>query len=358
MYIYIHIPFCNNICSYCDFPKLLYNKKFINNYLDSLENEIKTRYKQELVKTIYIGGGTPTSLDNEELERLLKITNIFNKEKNIEFTIESNIESLSLDKIELLNKYNINRVSLGVQSFDNNTLKYLNRHHTKEQVFEVINNLKENNIKNISIDLIYGANNNIETVKKDLETYLKLDIPHISYYSLIIEDNTVLSINKTKYIDEEIELNMYKYIEKELNKNGYNHYETSNYSKKSYESIHNLNYWDNGFYYGFGLGAVSYLDNFRISNTKNLTKYLNNNYIENKTYEDIETRISNTLILGLRKIKGINIIEFKNTFNKEILDIYNIKDLIKEEKLLLEADYLKINPKYYYLSNEILINFL
>ena len=212
MYIYIHIPFCNNICSYCDFPKLFYNKKYITNSLTNLELEIKSRYKNELVKSIFIGGGTPTSLDYEELKRLLNITNIFKKDNNLEFTIESNIESLDISKIKLLKEHNINRVSLGVQSFNDNILKELNRHHNKNQVFNVVKNLKQNGITNISTDLIYGVTEDINIIKEDLDTFLKLNIPHLSYYSLIIENNTIFKINKRKYINEDIEYKMYKYI--------------------------------------------------------------------------------------------------------------------------------------------------
>ena len=358
MYIYIHIPFCSSICSYCDFPKVLYCSKYINKYLDCLEKEINDRYKGELVKSIYVGGGTPTSLSYKELERLFKIINIFNTGKNIEYTIESNVESLDIDKIKLLKKYNINRVSLGVQSFDNGILKELNRHHTKDDVFRVVNDLKSNKIININIDLIYGVNNNIDIIKKDIDYYLELNIPHISCYSLIIEDNTMFGINKRDYIDSNIDYEIYKYIEDKLTSNDYIHYEVSNYCKEGYQSIHNLNYWDNGYYYGFGMGSVSYIDNYRISNTKNLSKYLDNKYVDSNIYEDIDTRISNTLILGLRKVKGINILDFKKKYNRDIIDLYNIKELIDDNKLILDNNYLYINPKYFYLSNEILINFI
>jgi oxygen-independent coproporphyrinogen-3 oxidase len=358
MYIYIHIPFCNNICSYCDFPKLLYNEKYINKYLEVLEQEIKKRYKNEIVTSIYIGGGTPTSLSLNELEKLLNITNLFNKGSNLEFTIESNIESLDVDKINLLASYNINRISLGVQSFQNNILQILNRKHTKEQVLEIINTLKQHNLTNISIDLIYGVTSNFEDLRQDLDTFLKLDIPHLSYYGLIIEDNTIFSINKRQYIDDDLEYKMYKYIETVLKNNDYQHYETSNYAKVGYQSRHNLNYWNNGEYYGFGLGAVSYLNNYRMTNTKNLTKYFANNYLDNKQYEDEELRISNTIILGLRKTKGINLEEFQLKYHCNLIDLYNIKDLLREKKLILQDNKLFINPKYYYLSNEILINFL
>ena len=358
MYIYIHIPFCSTICTYCDFPKLLYNKKYINTYLDNLEEEINKRYKNEPVKSIFIGGGTPTSLDYNELKRLLEITNKFNKESNIEFTIESNIESLNKEKIQLLSSYKVNRVSLGVQTFNDNNLKILNRHHNKEDVFNVVSLLKKENFNNISIDLIYGIDNNIETLKKDIDYFLSLDINHISCYSLIIEDNTLLKINNKEYIDEDIEYSMYKYIEKTLTNNNYIHYEVSNYAKEGYASIHNLNYWHNGPYYGFGLGAVSYLNNERITNTKNLTKYLNKNYIDNIIKEDEQTIISNTIILSLRTLKGLNLIEFKNKFNKDLQDIYDIDTLLKEKKLIIKDNYLSISKEYIYLSNEILLTFI
>ena len=270
--VYIHIPFCNNICSYCDFCKMYYNPKIISNYLDNLENEIKTRYQNEIISSLYIGGGTPSSLSYAELERLLNITKIFKVSNDLEFTIEVNPESLSLDKIKLLKEYGVNRVSIGVQSFNDKIIKELNRNHNKDMVFKVVNMLKENNITNINIDLMYGINSDINIIKEDLDNYLKLDIPHLSYYSLIIEDNTIFSINKREYIDEDIDYNMYKYINDTLKKHGYIHYETSNYAKPHYESKHNLVYWNNEEYYGFGLSAVSYLNNYRSTNTKNISK--------------------------------------------------------------------------------------
>ncbi|MBR3161652.1 MAG: radical SAM family heme chaperone HemW [Bacilli bacterium] len=357
MYIYIHIPFCNHICSYCDFSKILYDKKYINNYLDNLEKEINNRYKNELVKTIYIGGGTPTSLDYNELEKLLKITNIFNKENTIEFSIESNVESLDNKKIALLKKYGINRVSLGVQSFNDSNLIDMGRKHTGNDAIKLITKLKKV-FDNISIDLIYGINNNINIVKEDIKTFLSLDIPHISCYSLIIEDNTIYGINNRKYIDDSIEYKMYNYIKDTLNNNDYNHYEVSNYSKNGYESIHNLNYWHNGEYYGYGLGAVSYINYHRITNTRNLSKYLKGNYLKEDIYENKKTRISNSIILGLRKTDGINIEEFNKRYKVNILDLYNIKELIDKEKLIIKMTRIYINPKYFYLSNDILINFI
>ena len=358
MYIYIHIPFCSSICAYCDFPKLLYDKKYIKSYLDALKKEIEDRYQNEEVVSIYIGGGTPTSLDVEELKYLLSLTSIFKKASDIEFTIESNIESLSLDKIKLLKEYGVNRVSLGVQTLNNTLLKELNRKHTKEDVIRVVSTLKEENFNNISIDYIYGINNDINVVKEDISTFLKLDIPHISCYSLIIEDNTIFKINNRKYIDEDIEFKMFNYIKDTLTDNGYKHYEISNYAKDGYYSKHNLNYWNNGEYYGFGFGAVSYLNNTRITNTKNLRCYLNQEYVYLEEVEDENTSIANTFMLGFRLVKGIDILKFKERHNKDILENKLVVKLIKDGKLVLEDNRLYIHPDYFYLSNEIILEFI
>lgn len=358
MYIYIHIPFCTSICSYCDFPKVLYDKKYTRKYLETIDREINSRYKNEEVVSIYIGGGTPTSLDLSELEYLLRLTTRFKKNNNIEFTIESNIESLDEDKIKLLKDYGVNRISLGVQSFNDKTLEELNRKHRKNDIIEKVKLLKSNNFDNISVDYIYGVHDDIEEVKKDIEEFLKLDIPHISCYSLIIENNTVFGIKKRNYIDEAHEEEMYRYIENTLTSNGYGHYEISNYGRVGYKSRHNLNYWNNGYYYGFGMGAVSYLDNKRISNTLNLSKYLDGEFIKEEETETRELEISNTFMLGFRKIDGINVGGFEKRFGFSPLDIDIVKRLIDEEKLILEGNQLFINPKYIYLSNSIIMEFI
>lgn len=357
MSIYIHVPFCTSICTYCDFCKMYYSKKFIEDYLNTLEKEIKERYQGEKVKTIFIGGGTPTSLDNTELTKLLEITKIFNREENIEFTIESNVESLDEEKLETMIKYGVNRLSIGVQSFSKDILKILGRNHNKEDVYNKIN-LAKKYFDNINIDLIYAVTNDISIVKEDLKEFLKLDITHISTYSLIIEDKTILKINNHKNIDEDIDYQMYKLIENTLTPNGYIHYEVSNYAKKGYESKHNLVYWNNKEYYGFGLGSTSYINNIRRTNTKNLTKYLKSNYIDEEEYEDIDTRIENEIMLGLRKLEGINLDTFKEKYNIDLEDKYNIEKLLQDKYLIKENKHLKINKDYIYVSNEILLKIL
>ena len=357
MSIYIHIPFCISICSYCDFCKIIYNEKYISNYLCVLEKEIKERYKGEKVSTIFIGGGTPTSLSYDELKKLFDIIKIFNRNELIEFTIESNIESTSEDKLKLMKEYGVNRISIGVESFDDNTLKLLGRRHGKEDIFNKIRLVKKY-FDNVNIDLIYAVYNDINIIKRDINNFLKLNIPHISTYSLIIEDNTILKINGMKNIDEDLDYDMYKYIEKTLEDNNYIHYEISNYAKDGYESKHNQVYWNNDNYYGFGLSSTSYIDNKRIVNTKNLSKYLKGEFIGSKELESVNTRMENEVMLGLRKFEGININKFRDRYNKDIEDVFNIDDLIRDNYLIREGNYIKINKEYMYISNEIIARLL
>jgi len=277
--IYIHIPFCNNICSYCDFNKVFYNKESVSNYLKQLKLEIHNNYKNEKIKTIYIGGGTPSSLSYTELKGLLNITDIFNKTYDCEFTIECNPENMDSQKIGLLKKHGVNRVSIGVQSFNDNILRLLNRNHTKEQVFSLIQNLKSSGIYNINIDLIFGIKGqSLDDIKNDLTEFLKLDIPHLSYYSLILEEHTKLYIDNYQEIDDDIIASQYDFICEYLKKSGYNHYEISNFSKTGYSSTHNLTYWNNEHYYGFGCGAHGYIDDVRYENTRSITKYIDGKY--------------------------------------------------------------------------------
>ena len=355
--VYIHIPFCKNICNYCDFCKVYYQTGYVSKYLDALKLEIKNRYKNEEVDTIYIGGGTPSSLNIDELTKLFDIIKIFKLKDNYEFTIECNIESIDEDKLKLFKDNKVNRLSFGVESFDKDILKILGRYHNEEMVFNNIE-LSKKYFDNINIDLIYGVTNDIDIVKRDIDKFLKLDISHVSCYSLILEENTKLYIDRHEYIDQDVDRMMFDYINDTLVNTGYNHYEISNYAKDGYESVHNKNYWLNGSYYGFGLGAVSYLDNYRISNTKNMNKYLNEDYVKNREYETISVRKENDLMLGLRLINGINIDLFNKKYNDNLLDKNIIKKLINDGMLEVFDKYLRCNYKYIYLLNDILISII
>lgn len=357
--VYIHIPFCSSICSYCDFSKFYYNEDWVNQYLEALNNEIDLNYKGEVLKTLYIGGGTPSCLNIEQLTKLFNIIKKFNLSTKVEFTFECNVENINKEKLEFLYKKGVNRLSIGVQTFNNDLLKILNRHHTKEEVIEKINLAKSIGFNNINVDLIYAIpKEDMNILKNDLDLFLSLNINHISTYSLIIEPNTKLYIDKFKNIDEDLDYEMYKYICTKLKENGYNHYEISNFAKDGYESSHNLTYWNNEEYYGFGLGASGYVNGIRYDNTKNLNKYLNKNYIYESHELELKETIENEFILGLRKVKGINKKIFQDKYNINIKDINHVKKLITDGKLLEDEDNIYINPKYLYTSNDILIEFL
>ena len=350
--VYIHIPFCSQICTYCDFCKVLKKDEWINAYLGALKQEIESNYQGDTIKTLYIGGGTPSSLNISQLKELFAILKIFKLSPNAEITFESNIEDLTKEKLKFL-KNKITRLSIGVQTFDSKLIKLLGR---KVPNIETIKEAQKY-FNNINVDLMYGFNEeNMQTLKKDIEILLKLNIPHISTYSLILEPHTKLYIDNYKLINEDTKNE--EYINKVLKENGYMHYEISNYAKKGYESKHNLVYWNNEHYYGFGLGASGYINNIRYENTKNLNKYLNNEFSRVTHKLDDNETLQNEFILGLRKIKGINKDKFHKKYNFNPLEIHAVKKLINKQELIDDGQNIYINPKYLYYSNEILINFL
>lgn len=356
---YIHIPFCKKICSYCDFCKLLYNEKFVNKYLDSLEKEIEENYKGEELDTIYIGGGTPSCLNEKELERLFMILNKLNKSKNIEYTIEGNFDTTTKEKLLLYKKYHINRLSLGIESINKDNLKILERNETEEEITYKINLMKSLGFNNINVDLIYAIpSETIETLNKDIDFITSLNVEHISTYSLIIEDNTKLKINNIKNIDEDLDYEMYKTIINKLKLKGYNQYEISNFSKIGKESIHNSCYWQNKEYYGFGLGASAYIDNQRITNTRSLTNYLKGDRISEIEYISFDLKMEYEIILNLRLRKGIDLKEFKDKYKRDLINIYNYQDLLADNLLELRDNNLYIPEDKIYVSNEIIVKLI
>ena len=357
--VYIHIPFCNHICAYCDFPKMLYHQKWTKPYLESLKKEILTYYQKEKIATIYIGGGTPSALNLEEFQILLETVNIFKKKKEYEYTIECNIESLTEEKIKLMKLYGVNRVSIGVETMHPNHLKTINRNHTKKQVEIGISLLKQYGIKNINIDLMYALpNETLQDVKEDIQYFLSQKVPHISTYSLMIEPHTMLYYKKQKPINEELDATMYQTICKELQKAGYQHYEISNFSLPGYASKHNLTYWNNEHYYGFGLGASGYIDQIRYTNTQNLNHYCNEKYRFVEETMTTQITMENEMMLGLRKLEGVEESRFSKRYGKTITDTFSIQKLIQKGKLKQENGYIKIPEEYLYVSNDILLSFI
>lgn len=357
--IYIHIPFCKTICSYCDFTKILYNKELVMPYLEKLSSEIEDAYEKEEVKTLYIGGGTPSCLSEEELAKLNNIVKMFNFSKDYEFTFECNIEDINENLLYILKDMKVNRLSIGIESFNKCKLEFMNRKADFKSVNTQMQLIRSYGFKNVSLDLMYGLpNEKLKDLKKDLDMILKLNPEHISTYSLIIEDHTVCKIREDENCAPEEEVKMYEYIVSKLAKKEYNHYEVSNFGKPGFESLHNMTYWNNEEYYGFGLGAGGYIKGFRYTNTKNIDEYLLGNYRAEENLISRTEMMENEIMLGLRKMKGINLQEFFDKYEVNIQDAFPVTPLVRSKELVYKDGYIFINPKYIYVMNEILLKLI
>lgn len=374
--LYIHIPFCDHICVYCDFYKMIAKDNEKAKYIDYLIKELEL--KKELlnnIKTIYIGGGTPSNLNHQLLIALFDALNKFINLKNLsEFTIECNPIDVTEELVLILKKYNINRVSLGVQSFNNKKLEFLNRNHNREVAIKAIKILQDNGINNINCDFIYGLDiknkfsDNINTIKDDLDIAIKLQIPHISCYTLIIEDKTILTkfIKENKYqiMDDDLEADLYDFINNYLKKYQFDHYEISNYSLSGYQSLHNLTYWNNEYYLGIGANASYYYNNTRYTNINNLKSYYQGidngklNYFE-EVKLDISDMMYEEIMLGLRKLKGINKNNFLKKYNCDIISVYNkIPNLLDQGILIDDGENIFVSEDKIYILNDILLQIL
>ena len=357
--VYIHIPFCKTICSYCDFCKVFYNESWVRKYLECLKVEIEDNYNNEPLESIYIGGGTPSSLSSKSLNDLFEILNLLNKDQVREFTFECNLNDINKELLEILKKNQVNRLSIGIESFHNEKLKYMGRSHTFEEAKEKINLCRSLGFTNINIDFIYGfAFETIKTLKQDLKQILSLNPDHISTYSLMIEEGTLLKIRNIERANDEEDALMYECICKTLEKKKYNHYEVSNFARKGKESIHNLRYWKNQEYFGFGLSASGYIDKIRYTNTKSLTKYLRQDYSGEKDLLSPRDIMDNHMMLGLRLTNGINIKEFENVYKIKMETAYPIKPLVKNGDLIIKKGNIFINPDKLYIMNEILLKMI
>jgi len=353
--LYVHIPFCDKICSYCDFCKRIpKNEKMIWDYL----NVLKEQYKKlnGPFDTIYIGGGTPSSLNEKQLTFLL---DIFSLEKPKEFTIEVNPESYTKSKGKIFKDFNINRISLGVQTFNEKHLKTLNRAHNNNDVFDTIESLISLGLNNISIDLMFALpEQSIKDILNDIKIVKGLNIKHISYYELFIEEKTyfhhLFKNNKLKPVDPDLQADMYKTIIESLKKLGFNQYEVSNYAKsETYESLHNKIYWTLYPYEAIGAGSHGFDGKYRYFHTRNITEYIKNPVIT-KNLQTKKDLYADFLIFGLRMNKGISLIKTKELFNKNPLDDYKeLKHFIDLGLLVVEDNHLKTTLKGTFLLNKI-----
>lgn len=357
--IYIHIPFCIKKCLYCDFTSFSDKKEMIEKYIKALKKEIEETLKNKnfIAKTIYIGGGTPSCIESKYIEQILNsIRNNIKTDPDIEVTIEINPGTVDIDNLRVYNNIGINRLSIGLQETDNNILKLIGRIHTYEEFLSTYNNAKLAGFNNINIDLMFGLpNQNLENIEKTLKNIIKLRPNHISAYSLILEEGTKLYENKEilKLPDDETERKMYWTIKNTLENNGYKHYEISNFALEGYESKHNVDCWNQKEYIGLGLAAHTYINGVRYSNTCDMNQYVNgsNKIIhETQTKEDMKKEF---MLLGLRKIDGVSIDDFKNKFGDNPIYVYReiLNKLVNDKLLEIEGDKIKLTNKGLDLAN-------
>ena len=366
---YVHIPFCTQICYYCDFSKVFIKNQPVDSYLEHLLEEFQS-YDIQRLRTLYIGGGTPTALSASQLEVLLKgLTENLDLSVLEELTIEANPGDLDADKIAVLKNSAVNRVSLGVQTFDNKMLKKIGRSHLEKDIYENIDRLKLAGFDNISIDLIYALpGQSMEQVKENVAKAIGLDIPHMSLYSLILENHTVfmnrMRRGKLPLPKEELEAEMFEYIIAELERAGFEHYEISNFSKIGFESRHNLMYWDNAEYYGIGAGASGYVNGVRYKNHGPIRHYLSaveeGNARITEEHLSQKEQMEEEMFLGLRKKSGVSMARFEEKFGRSFDELYGeiVRDLVQKGLMQIEGDRVRMTKRGLFLGDTVAERFI
>ena len=400
--IYIHIPFCQHKCDYCDFISFSNKQNVVKSYVEAVKKEINNYFQNKdfldsyNISTIYIGGGTPSFIDSQyivEIMNLLetKLTRNQTKFEDMEITIEVNPGTVNQKKLEDYKKAKINRLSIGLQSTSNRILKEIGRIHTFEQFLETYRLANQVGFDNINVDLMIGLpKQRIDDVKESLNEIIKLKPTHISVYSLIIEEGTVIAQkienHQLQEMDEDLERNMYWYVKNTLELNGYKHYEISNFAKEGKESKHNVNCWLQKEYIGIGVSAHSYVNGIRYANCETIEEYIENMEVENseligkilsivkgidiekviedqineiqKIYEieeiqNIDDKKKEYMLLGLRKMEGVQISKFKEKFidNPIFLFRKELEKLVSEELISIDGDYIKLTNKGLDLAN-------
>lgn len=370
--IYIHIPFCLSKCLYCDFTSFRGRDGMYESYKNALLKEIRNTplLEEYLIKSIFIGGGTPTVLPPRFISEIMEELSKLHIADDAEITIEANPKTLNMDYLRVLKFSGINRLSMGLQSTDNTVLKKIGRIHKYEDFLINYNDALKAGFHNISADIMFGLpGQDIEGFSNTVETVSKLGLRHISAYSLIIEEGTpffdLYEEGKLDLPEESEERKMYYLLIDTLSSKDYIHYEISNFSKKGFESQHNIRYWERGEYFGFGLSAHSLVENVRYENTEDLSFYIENSSnlknIRTNSHEISEKEaMEEFMFLGLRLIKGVGVEKFKKIFGKDIFSVYYkpIHDNIKKGLLMYEANRIFLTAKGLDLSNMVMADFL
>lgn len=373
--LYIHIPFCHQICHYCDFNKVFFKDQPVDAYVDSVGKELAL-WKQEgaldqPLETIFLGGGTPTSLTPVQLQKLLGyIHQYVPMADNLEWTSEANPDELTKEKMQVLFDGGVNRLSMGVQSFDEDLLKRLGRTHSNGDVERAVAEAKEVGFTNLSFDLMYGLPGQTMAQWEDtLEQAFGFNLPHFSAYSLIIEPKTVfynlMTKGKLNTVTEDLEADMYEKLMAEMEKRGLKQYEISNFGRPGFESRHNLLYWDNAEYIGVGAGAHGYVNGIRYSNHGPLKKYMapleeGVRPILNTHEVPVNEKMEEEMFLGLRKTAGVSISGFQEKFQQSLEEVYGaiLEKEVANEHLEIEDGRVKLTKQGRFVGNEVFEQFL
>lgn len=367
---YIHIPFCEKKCYYCDFAAFPGLESWIEPYVENLIKEIRLyREKMDIIiDSIYIGGGTPSYISPRFIEKILGELCKFKTDIK-EFTIEANPNSLDMNKLKTYRALGINRISLGVQSFDDEVLKNIGRNHSRDRAIKDIEMIKEAGFDNLSFDLMLNLpGQDFDSVKRDLEMVKILKPKHISWYSLILDKGSKFYAldkeGKLDLMDSDLEVDIFSYLIDELEKIGLHRYEVSNFAQEGFESYHNKKYWNEEGYLGFGLAAAGFLSNVRYTNTKNLAIY--DKKIKEKKlsiitrdFVDKEENEKEYIIFKLRETEGINLGEFKKRYGVDFLDKYR-KEISKfdSDEFFEIGEDIRFTKKGMSLSNEFFVEII
>lgn len=373
MALYVHIPFCLRKCHYCNFNSTELNGGgLVDEYLSAIEKDIdKISRKSTLFRSVYIGGGTPTVLNERQLRRLLtSIDRCIDGKRLVEYTIEANPGTLDSRKVAALRESMVNRVSLGVQSFNDRHLARLGRIHTGEQVVRTYSLLREAGVENVGMDLIFGIpGQDMDEWQDDLDRVVSLDPGHISTYSLTYEAGTSfydwVSGGTLRRVEEAVELGMYEAAVSILTEAGFRHYEISNFAKAGKRSIHNMVYWQNQEYIGIGTGACSFVAGTRTSNEVDITKYIQNvkagrgNTVFSEHLPRREHAVE-TIIMGLRMTSGISDDRFLRQTGFTLKEIFNdhIPSLLDAGYINMDNDRLRLTRKGLHVADSIMMEFM
>ncbi len=358
--LYVHVPFCKDICAYCDFTRSRYHQEVADKWIVALQKELQQKKIADSIETIFIGGGTPTALSDSQFQKVLHMLQPFRRNVK-EFSVEANLDSLSNEKIKNMKDMGVNRISIGIQTFDKKLLNKIARFHTLEEVKDRIYYLHKVGIRNISLDFMYGLpGQTMEQWEYDLSIATQLPIQHISLYALTIERNSMFGRENVKAMDSTLEGEMYDIAITKLENAGFFQYEISSFAKPSYECLHNKMYWKYENFEGVGCGACGKSSHLRYNNTNNIHTYI----IKGPSPELIsltkKDEMFEMVMMSLRMKEGLCLDSFHKKFQESFEQVYQepLQDMIEKGYLVIKEGYVKTTKKGMLFLHDVLEVFL